>query len=195
MKKLFLLAAVLSSALTLTACGGGGGGERISVVPTDTTLAVTPTTGATIVAAVQGREFDFPTGVPSFGTTATTTVALTTAAAGGSPGFTITETGVGSASGTLEFGSCRFRITQSNYPADHPLAQGKIITVERCEVSVDTDNTPADTVERTKSAFLRLNAAQSSGEPIRVNVTPSGQLILGGVTVLPSITLVVVTGG
>lgn len=193
MKKLFLLAAALSSALVLTACGGGGGAETVTVAATDTTLAITPATGIATTTAVLSKEFDFPAGVPALGTTGTTTVTFTPAATG-NPGFAITEAGTGTATGVMEFGSCIFLITESTFPPTHRLAKGNKVTVNSCNVKVNTDDVPADGVSRTRNANLLLNEAASTGEPVTVHVNPGGQFTLNNVFV-NTVTLVFVSGG
>src|SRR5689334_328290 len=128
MKKQFLLAAFCSMAFALTACGGGGGDDSAPLVATsDLSADVNPTNGTTAVAGVNNTGFTFANGVPDFGTTGPTTVtlksdAVVTSSGSTGPGFTVTS-GSQSASGSLEFGSCIFNVTQSTFTSG-PLVPG-----------------------------------------------------------------------
>lgn len=200
MKKLSLFAAIFATALTLTACGGGGGDEPAQVAASNTTLAITPATGATATAPFIGQSFAFSAGVPDFGTTAATTVQLTQQppttlqpSTATTPGFTITAPD-GTAAGALEFGSCIFRITQSTFPAGHRLAAGNVITVANCNIRVNTAGIPADSSQATSSAALILGAAVSANTAVTLSVTPGGQLTVNGRST-GTVTLTPVTGG
>jgi hypothetical protein len=184
-----LLASVFATivAASLTACGGGGGEPPATqVAAADTTL---PANGTT-TAAVTNIPFTFPAGVTEFGTTGTTTVAFTDTST--TPAFSIASSG-NTATGTTAFGSCIFRITASTFASTSKLAQGNTVTVEPCNINVNTQGVAANSVAVTRSVALRLGAAVSSGASVTVSVNPGGQLTLNGKSV-GSVTLVAVTG-
>lgn len=192
MKKLMQWAVALCSAAMLAACGGGGdGGAR--TVTADPVLALNAETGRTMVSALATENFTFPSGVPAFGTAAATTVTFSAPATPtAAPGFTITS-GTNTASGTMAFGSCIFRVTASTFPATHPLARGKVVTINPCNVSVTLKGTPADGVATSRSVALVLGAAVSAGAPVTVGVNGGGQLTFNG-AIVGSVTLSPLTG-
>jgi len=176
----------MAAAVVLSACGSSDDDGVTMVAASDTTLAASPTT----TAAVAGTPFAFPTGVPAFGTTSTTTVAFTSTAT--TPAFSISSGG-NTATGTTTFGSCIFAITASTFPAGHALAAGNTITVNPCNMSVNTTGAVANGVATTRSVALLLGAAASSGQSAVVQVNPGGQLTLNGQSV-GTVTLTPVTG-
>lgn len=185
-----LLSSVLIGSLTvlLYGCGGGNDGPApaTSVAAADTTLAATPTT----VDAVATVPFTF-SAVPSFGTTATTTVTFTNTAT--TPAFSIAS-GSSTASGTTTFGSCIFHVTASTFPAGSPLAVGQTLTVDPCNLKVNTKGEAANGVGQQRAIALVLGAAASSGATVTVGVNPGGQLTLNG-NIVGTVTLTPVTGG
>ncbi len=189
-KALQVLLAV-AAAVVLSACGGGGGGsggnDAPAVAAADTTVGVS----STVTGAVVNTAFSFPSGVTSFGTTSATTVAFNDTSA--TPAFTISSGG-NTATGTTTFGSCIFTITSSTFVAPSPLAAGNTITVNPCNININTKGQVANGVGQLRSVVLVLGAAASSGTPITVSVTPSGQVTLNGAGV-GTVTLQPGTGG
>jgi len=183
MKKLLALALVAGTAM-LSACSSGDD-ETAMVVASDTVLAVNPTTAA----AVKDTPFTFSS-VPALGTTATTTVAFTSTAT--TPAFSIASGG-STATGTTTFGSCIFAITASTFPAGHALAAGQTVTVNPCNMSVNTTGAAANGVATTRSVALLLGAAASSGQSAVVAVNAGGQLTLNGNSV-GTVTLTPISG-
>jgi len=182
-----VLAPVLLGSLTalLYGCGGGGGAPApVEVVATPTTVAATPTT----TAAVTAIPFTFAA-VPSFGTTATTTVTFKDTST--TPAFSIVS-GTNTASGTTTFGSCDFHVTASTFPAGSPLAVGQTVVVNPCSISIDTQGQASGSAEQRSIALVLSNAA-STGTTVTVGVNPGGQLTLNGNTI-GTVTLTPVTG-
>ncbi|MEJ8837930.1 hypothetical protein [Ramlibacter sp. AN1133] len=183
MKKLLCIAAL---AVTLAGCGGGGD-DQLMVAASNTTLAA----NATTTSAVVQTPFSFPNGVTGLGTTAATTVTFTTASA--TPGFSISSGG-NTATGTTTFGSCIFAVTASNFPAGHRLALGQTVTVNPCNLNVNTAGAVANGVATSRSVALLLGAAASAGSSVIVAVTAGGALTLNGNNV-GTVTLTPLTGG
>lgn len=179
----YLFAAVLG--LALAGCGGGGGSETM-VVADDARLEASPTT----IAAVKDESFVFATGVPALGTSGSTTLKFTDDSA--TPAFSIAADGY-TATGTTAFGSCIFRVSNSNFPAEHPLANGKTVTVNPCTLNVSTSGATANGVATTRSVVLLLGAAQSAGASVTVGINASGGLTLNG-SLVGTVTLTPITG-
>ena len=192
MKKLgFLLAAVVTSALTLTACGGGGSATPI-VATTDANAQIDASTGVTVTSSVLDQPFTFDNGVPEFGTVTPTTVTFKQRTASmpsdpavpdENPAFTITAGG-NSAQGLMEFGSCKFHVQVSTFPTGHPLAAGNVVTIANCGLTASVKGTPADGNGRAHNVVLFLNAARSEAVVLVVIVTPDGRVIINGVIVV-----------
>lgn len=193
MKKLFLLAAVLTSATLLASCGGGGG-DTAQVAAADARLAADADSGRPLFTAMANESFTFTGGVADFGTTGTaTTVSIQQpAAAGRNPRFTISSGGQ-TASGTMAFGSCFFRVTNSTFTPPSPLVDGAVIEIANCGVQLDTAGQNADGVAVESSAVLFLNNANSTGTTVTVAINPAGRITLNGKAV-GTVTLTPVTG-
>jgi hypothetical protein len=176
---------VLAAAATLVACGGGGGDSPATVGASDLSAPAT----AANVPAVAGTQFSFPGGVPSFGTTAATNVTFTGTAA--APTFAVASGGA-TATGNLGFGSCIFTVTQSTFAASSPLATGKTVTVNPCNINVGARGVQANSQAAQSSVALLLGAAASAGVPVTIQVNPGGQLTINGVSV-GTVTLAPVT--
>lgn len=176
MKKRFVLAASLVAALTLTACGGGGDDSTFLGASQDLVISMNPATGPNTTAAVANDNFVFPTGVSEFGTTGLPTT-LTWNDTSATPAFTIAADG-SSATGVTEFGSCRFRVLTSSFPAPSPLFVGNVIVINSCVLTIRTRLQPADGAERLRELLLRLNTAQSNFVFGRVRVNSDGTVIL-----------------
>ncbi|HEX2544650.1 MAG TPA: hypothetical protein VHL79_07225 [Ramlibacter sp.] len=198
MKKLFLAAALVASSIGLVACGGGGD-EPANVAANDLNLQLSPSTGQAATQPFVNVPFVFPSAVPDLGTTAPTTVTITPPPTnnlqpgGSNPGFQVVSGGQ-TASGILQFGSCIFVVTASTFPAGHRLAQGNTVTVNPCNINVNTAGAVANGVAITRSAALRLGAAASSGSSVTVNVNPGGNITVNGNAGVGTVTLTPVSG-
>ena len=179
----YKLAAILCAALA--GCGGGSS-DPILVAPE---VAVLPA-DATAVSALAGTSFGFPAGVPAFGTTDTTTLSLSGTAA--APGFGISSGG-NTASGTMSFGSCVFVVSNSTFPAGHPMAVGATVTVNPCNIQTNTQRAAANGVQISAPVAMILGQATSTGSTVTVGVSASGQLLFNG-NLAGRITLIPVSG-
>ena len=187
MKKTVTLLMSFLLATALVGCGGDDDEPApVAVVATATTLSASPAT----MAAVEGVPFTFPAGVPDFGTTGTTTVAFTDTST--TPAFSISSGG-NTATGTTAFGSCIFRITASTFPSTHRMAAGNTITVNPCNIKVETSGMRVDAPAEQRSVALLLGSAASSGVAVTVDVNPGGQLTING-KAAGTVTIVFVTG-
>lgn len=187
MKKLLSLALLGSlTALLLYACGGGNDGTPTPTmaVASNTTLPANPTS----TAAVTAIPFSFAA-VPSFGTTSTTTVTFTNTAT--TPAFSI-ATATGTATGTTQFGSCIFAVAAVTGTVGS-MRVGDTITVNPCNLNVNTTGAVANGVATSRSVALLLGAASSAGATVTLAVNPGGQLTLNG-TAVGSVTLVPISG-
>lgn len=185
MKKI-LVSLLMASAAILSACGGGDD-EPAMVAANDTTLGV----NLAAAQAVAKTPFNFTNGVPALGTTGTTTVTIT--GTNTTPPFSIVN-GSNSATGTMNFGSCIFAVTQSSFPVGHPLATGQTVTVNPCNLNVNTAGAVANGVATTRSVALLLGSAASAGSSVTIAVTAGGALTLNG-NAVATITLTPVSGG
>jgi hypothetical protein len=70
---------------------------------------------------------------------------------------------------------------------------GQVITVDPCNINVNTKGATANGVATSRAIALVLGAASSSGATITVGVNPGGQLTLNG-NLAGTVTLVPVTG-
>lgn len=187
MNKTVTLILSLFTAAALVGCGGDGDEPAlVAVVPAPAVLAASPTT----TAAVEDVPFVFPQGVPDLGTTASTSIVFTDTAT--TPAFSIASGG-NTATGTTAFGSCIFRITNSTFPSTHRLALGNQITINPCNIKVETSGMSVDAPAEQRSVALLLGSAASSGTPVTVDVNPGGQLTLNG-KVAGTVTIEFVTG-
>ena len=64
------------------------------------------------------------------------------------------------------------------FPADHPLALGKTITVNPCEVDIPTAGAPATGETRAFDASLQLGNTNSQPVTVPVTLAPNGGVIL-----------------
>lgn len=176
----------------LVGCGGGGGGggggepAPVLVVPADVTLAASPAT----TAAAVNVPFTFSAGVPELGTTGETTLAFTSTSS--TPTFSIVSGG-NTATGTTTFGSCIFKVTASTFPAGHRLAVDQEVTINPCNIKLDTQGAPADSVARQEAAVFILGSAVSTDSTVTVTVNPGGSITING-QAAGTVTLVPVTG-
>ncbi|WBY03641.1 hypothetical protein PE066_08940 [Ramlibacter tataouinensis] len=144
---------------------------------------------STVTAAVVSQPFVFDAGVPALGTIGATTLVFTDAAA--TPAFAISADG-STASGTTTFGSCIFTVRASTFPPGHPLALGQTVTVNPCNIRVNTAGAVANGVATSRSVALLLGAAASAGASVTIGVTAGGSLSLNG-HIVTTITLTPVT--
>jgi hypothetical protein len=187
MKKTVTLLLSFVLATALVGCGGDNDEPApVAVVPAPTVLAA----NATTTAAVEDVPFVFPQGVPELGTTASTSIVFTDTST--TPAFSISSGG-NTATGTTAFGSCIFRITASTFPAGHKMAVGNEVTVNPCNIKVETSGLSVDAPAEQRSVALLLGSAASSGNPVTVDVNPGGQLTLNG-KAAGTVTIVFVTG-
>ncbi len=188
MKKTVTLLMSFVLATALVGCGGDDDDEPtpVAVVPTPAVLAASATT----TAAVEDVPFVFPAGVPELGTTASTSIVFTDTST--TPAFSISSGG-NTATGTTAFGSCIFRVTASTFPAGHRMSVGQQITVNPCNIRVETSGMSVDAPAEQRSVALLLGSAASSGNPLTVDVNPGGQLTING-KAAGTVTIEFVTG-
>lgn len=175
----FLLAAAVSAALV--ACGGGGSTSTpIAVAAANTSVAISPANGAAATAAVSGQTFTFPSGAAALGTTASTTVKLTSGAAGSPAKFDIAS-GTGTATGALTYGSCIFTVAVgSTIPG---LPAGTVLTVNPCTLGIATSGLAANGVPQNGAATLTLGATSSTSLPLTVTISAGGDVSINGSSV------------
>jgi hypothetical protein len=104
-----------------------------------------------VATAVANKPFSFASGVPAFGTTAATTVTVTSAT-----GAKIDSGGKTATTG-LRFGSCIFTVTMSSFTAPSPLAMGQTVTVNPCDITLN---------DSANTASLTLGAANSGAASV-----------------------------
>jgi hypothetical protein len=185
-KALALAVALFAATVTLVSCGGGGGKPPATqVAATDTTLA----TDSTSAPAVVNVPFTFDSGVSAFGTTSPTTVTFTNTST--TPAFSI-ATATGTATGTTQFGSCIFAISAVTGSVGS-MKVGDTITVNPCNLNINTAGATANGVAVSRSIALLLGAAASAKATISLAVNAGGQLTLNG-RPAGTVTLTFVTG-
>ena len=182
-------AALLASAV-LVACGGGGGDQYAPI----TSNAVTPMNTTTAAVLTDNGPIAFAA-IPELNIPG----AATFTAGGTGPSsytFGIAESATGnSASGVLTFGSCKFTVTASSFPAIHPLALGKTAIVNPCTLDIQTagQNTGAPFQALTTLLF---GASRSSSFTETVSVAPGGtQVTLQTPSGPVIVTVTTLTGG
>jgi len=190
--KISLAALVLGGSVLLSACGGGND-SPLRPVSTVTTPSITTAVTADTVKAIVGSEFTFASGVDALNTTASTTLTLS-----GTdplkPLFTLKSGGF-EASGEIEYGSCFFKITSSNFlPATtFPFLQvGQKKEVTPCDVKVLTSGLTTGGSSPSSMTFV-LGGKESNSSPITVTISSTGVVTVNGVT-LGTATYTVTTG-
>ena len=176
------LGAVATAALV--SCGGGGSSSSLGVAQ-DTALPA----NASTTTAVANTPFTFSNGVPAFGTTGATSLTFTSTST--TPAFKV-ETAGGSVTGTTTFGSCVFAVAAVTGTVGN-LKVGDTITVNPCNINVNTAGQQANGVAQSRAVALVLGAASSNGVTVTVGVNPYGQLTLNG-SAVGTVTLVLVSG-
>lgn len=183
--KISLAASVFSCSVLLTACGGGDDTPPKTVASADTTAAVTSTTAQAMV----DKSFSFDSGVSALGTTSATTLALSGSST--KPDFSLTSGGF-TATGEMTYGSCIFKITQSNYPATFTKLQvGATTEVKPCDLKLATAGLTAGST----NSFVKwiLGNASSISQGVTVTISESGVVTVSG-TPFGTVTLVIATG-
>ena len=190
--KISLAAMLMSGSMLLAACGGGDNtpAPGALVATTNTSAAINPTTGAAVVQGVLDKSFGFANGVPSFGTTSTTSLSLLGSAA--TPSFNISSTD-GTATGAMKYGSCIFEVAASTFPATSPLASGKKVTVSPCSLSIGTAGVQANGGSSTSTVTLQLGTISSSPVAVTVSISSTGVVTVNG-SAAGSVTLIPATG-
>jgi hypothetical protein len=189
MKKRILLISAFAGLLALAGCGGGDDGNIVTAASTNATANITASNGATVISSVQNQNFAFDTGVPEFGTTGATTVTFTGQppttlpdnAAAQQQSFRISE-GSNTATGVMEFGSCKFRVTSSTFTSG-PLVNGQTVTINNCALTVSTAGIPADNTPRQLTLTLTLNARVSKVITVSVTIRPDGTVLVNNITI------------
>jgi hypothetical protein len=188
MKKRILLVSAFVGLLALAGCGGGDG-NVVTAASTNASANITASNGATVISSVPNQNFVFDNGVPEFATTGATTVTFTTQppttlpdnAAPQQQSFKITE-GSNTATGVMEFGSCKFRVTSSTYTSG-PLVNGQTVTINSCALTVSTAGIPADNTPRPLTLTLTLNARVSKVITVTVTIRPDGSVVINSITI------------
>ncbi|MDP1892433.1 MAG: hypothetical protein Q8K55_16215 [Gemmatimonadaceae bacterium] len=183
--RLVTVAAVLAVGVASTACKDDSTAPKVMVAATDATVAV----NGTVTSALAGTTFNFEGGAGalapavanqnlalSFGGTATVPTAdmVITSPTGAT---------VGTLGANVTFGSCIFAVTRSSFPAGHALALGQTITVNPCNLSMNTKGAVANGQATSRSVALLLGTAASIGATVQVAVNAGGQIVLNGNTV------------
>ena len=187
MNNLWKLAVVTSATALLAACGGGGGGGSdapVAVATSASAVTVDASNGSTAVQAMANQPIVFASGVPDFGTTASTSVNITPPTSGtAAPTFSIASGGA-TATGDMTFGSCIFTVKSSTFAAGSKLATGAKITVSPCAVTLATTGVPATGVAASVSVTLKLNTVTSTPYTEMIVISPSGTVTVNGQTVV-----------
>jgi hypothetical protein len=195
MKRFKGVVAAACAAVILAACGGGGD-SGTPVASANTSAVINASTGATLVQGLSGVAMGFNSGVADFGTTGTaTTVQLN---GGAAPTFAVSAGG-NTASGDLGFGSCIFTIKNSTFPASHPLATGKKITVSPCTISIATANQTATGTPIDTPVSLVLGSTKSEEKKLPITISSSGSVVItnpitGTTTIMGTVSVSAVTG-
>lgn len=167
-KNSFKLAFASVALAAMAACGGDPATQEI--VSTNVVVTLAPANAAAVVNVPA----TFPAGVPALGTTASTVVTLPSATS-----FNIASGGQ-TATGVTTYGSCIFTVTASTFPASHPLALGKVVTVNPCALTVATAGLNANGAAGTASGTFNLGGTNSSPAPVTVIVQPGGATTVNG---------------
>lgn len=190
----------LTLAAALAACGGGGS-DSPAVVKVSSANAASAVTASTVAALVTGTPTvaTFSTGFSGTDNTTAdnpvavagpTTVSFTSSSA--TPSFAITNGGK-IATGTTTFGSCIFTVTESTFPAESPLALGKVVKVNPCNLTASTSGANADGTAVQRDVVLVLGTASSEPVKLSITVNADGTVLIGSTSV-GSVTLTTTTG-
>jgi endoglucanase len=173
---------VLAVCVFVSACGGGAAEAPLNNTPaaaainvTDTTTAIDPAT----IAAVSGKTFDFPNGIPALGTTGATSLTITNSTI---KTFDV-KSAAGNYSGTFGFGSCIFNVKNSTLAS---VPTGTIITVLTCNLTAATNGQIANGSVVNTPIVLVLGTLSSSPVTLPVAVSTTGQVTINGVSAAPA---------
>lgn len=192
--RFLLTAVVVSAGLMSAACKDDSTSPKPMVAAADAVLPA----NTTVVTAVSGTAFNFTGGAGAIATeVAGQNLRLTFGGTSTAPtAAMVITTSAGATTGTVTtnvtFGSCIFAVTASTFPTGSRLAVGQVITVNPCNINVNTAGQQANGVSASRSVALQLGSAVSSGASVTVQVNPGGQLVLNGQTV-GTVTLTPVT--
>ncbi len=190
---------VLAGALLLFGCPGGEEQVQPKVGANDADINV----NSTVVRALEDQPFTFASGEALSPALADQLVRLTfTNTATDKPNFTVTAPTVrgtdgnaASASGTVEFGSCTFIVTATNFgPNFRGLRQGDRITVEKCSVLAKTRGVPVDVPTKLEIALVLQKTTSNSGFAVISINSLTGEVTLNSVLSGHFVTLTIVTG-
>jgi hypothetical protein len=180
--RLVSVAALVAVGVAATACKDDSTSPKVMVAATDATVPM----NATVTNALVGTTFSFPGGAGALAPAlANQNLALAFAGTATAPTALITITSptggaVGTATANVSFGSCIFLVSNSSFPAGHSLANGQTITVNPCNLSINTTGAVANGVATSRSVALLLGAAASAKATVIVGVTAGGQITLNG---------------
>ena len=93
----------------------------------------------------------------------------------------------------MTYGSCIFTVRQSSYPATHPLASGKSVTVSPCSLTVATVGIKGDGIATPVNITFLLGTVNSNPVSVSVSINAAGVVTVGGFTI-GSVTVVAATG-
>lgn len=160
----------LASVVAIVAACGGGSSTPTKVVAADAEIPMTANFAAAIANNIT---FAFAGGVPDLGTTSTTTLAFTSTST--TPAISISSDG-NTATGDTTFGSCIVNIKVSTYPASHPMASGKSITLNPCFVGANIAGANADSSEALRNVYIQLGSTQSGRAQMPLQIAADGTL-------------------
>ncbi|MBW7934088.1 MAG: hypothetical protein H3C62_10885 [Gemmatimonadaceae bacterium] len=191
LSRILKVAAVVAVAVVPSACKKDSTAPQL-MVATNTTLAA----NGTVTNAVANVPFAFPGGgsviSPSLaGKDLTVTFAGTSTAPTATLAFAGTG-GSGSVTANVTFGSCIFAVAATTGSVG-TLKVGDTITVNPCNLSINTAGAVANGVATSRSVALLLGAASSASQTVTVAVNAGGQLTLNG-NAVGTVTLVPVSG-
>lgn len=184
--KISLVVLAMGSSMLMAACGGGDSSPAAAAVAsasvTTTISKDNPAAAAAVVSSVFDKSLAFASGVPAFGTTTATTLALTRSSNAAAPTFNLASA-QGTASGAMTFGSCIFTITTSTYAAGSPLALGQIVTVNPCSIFLDTTGKPANGSATSVNVTMVLGTTTSAPVAVVASISATGVVTVNGTAV------------
>jgi len=197
--------AVIAAAAMLTACGDGT--STLKTSSEDLVIQMTTSNGPALASSlIQAGAYTFGNGVPGFGTTSSTTVAVTGTAQ--SPTFSIGNTG-STATGNFSFGSCIFSVTSVTpdpgtlqaslalKDEDGTLGLPYKITINPCTLTINTSGSTANGSTQSVVTYLDLDNTDGSypSAPIPVSISPSGIVLDSTGTKIGDVEVLTATGG
>lgn len=187
-----LAAAVVAATVSLTACKKDSTAPKQLQVAANTTLAANPT----VVTAIAATPFSFPgqAGVLS-SSLAGKDMVVTFAGTATAPTATFALSGAGgtgTVTANVTFGSCVFLVAAVTGNVGS-MQVGQTITVNPCNINVNTAGQQANGVAQSRAIALVLGAASSANATVTVGVNAGGQLTLNG-GLVGTVTLVPISG-